>query len=74
MKTLTSHGSVFLYGRLLRCDHDVVVASQIVILIARVRPPLVTPKQFNAEVAQLVVQRSCKAKVEGSSPFFGTNF
>ena len=25
-----------------------------------------------AEVAQLVVQRSCKAKVEGSSPFFGT--
>ncbi len=28
--------------------------------------------KFLAEVAQLVVQCSCKAKVEGSSPFFGT--
>ena len=27
----------------------------------------------NASVAQLVVQRTCNAKVEGSSPFTGTN-
>ena len=29
---------------LLRCDYDVAVASQIVILIVRVQLPLVTPK------------------------------
>ena len=31
-------------ARILRCDYDVAVASQIVILIVRVQLPLVTPK------------------------------
>ena len=32
--------------RLIRCDYDVMVASEIVILFVRVRTPLVTPNKF----------------------------
>ena len=44
-----------LLPRILWCDYDVAVASQIVILIVWVQLPLVTPKNFYATLADVVI-------------------
>ena len=40
---------------LLRCDYSVTVALHVVTLPVRVRPPLVTPKKINANLADVVI-------------------
>ena len=58
--------------RILWCDYDVAVASQIVILIVWVQLPLVTPKNFYAKVAHQVEHQFEALGVVGSSPTLGT--